>query len=170
MKLAIFTGVIASLAIVQTAVGQVCTTGANVGTLNGLTITNVVKRATVNGGSRVTQTITVKNTGAAAANGLALRSTPLAAELTLGKAGSKPKTTVSSAGGVVTSTAFSLAAGATLKAAITYTSQRCPPATVTRNLPIEVFVPGDATPATCAKTGPTATVRTCFGGGHLFRQ
>ena len=135
-----------------------CTTPANAAILNALTITNIVKRTTVNGGAKVVQTVTVQNTGAAVANGLVLSSTPLDPVLTFLKGNTKPRTTVTAAGAAVTSTAFNLAAGATLKATITYKSQRCPAATAAHAVPIQVSVPADPTAVACFLAGPVATV------------
>ena len=132
MKISAAFAAVAAVALAPLAAAQTCTSATNQGYLENLTATSTIKRTTVNGGSRVVQTITVKNTGMTTAMGLNLLTTPFA-DLPLIKgrvAGvhSSPKPTVSynSGTGFATSTAFDLPAGKQLKATFAYKAAKCP--------------------------------------------
>ena len=132
MKISAAFAAVAAVALAPLAAAQTCDETYNLDYLDNLTLTSTIKRTTVNGNARVVQTITVKNTGTATAEGLNLFTTP-GSDLPLIKgrvAGvhSSPKPTVSydSAAGTAASTAFDLPAGKQLKATFAYKAAKCP--------------------------------------------
>jgi hypothetical protein len=159
MKISSVLAAVAAVALAPLAVAQTpanCANQANTAILNGLTITSTIKRTTVTGGNRIVQTIIVRNNGAAAAAGLVLGTAfdPAAATLLKGSAriakGSKLTLTPRAApnNGVLTTgaTAFSIPAGKTLKATVSWKTINCPPAAPQNTFswgPVGVGIPAD---------------------------
>lgn len=143
----------------------VCGTATNAPILGNLTATSTIKKTSVRGGHRIVQSVTIKNNGATSATGLQFRSNFDSDETFLkGNArifgSSKP--TVTASGTVVSSSVFSIPAGKTLKATITYRAIRCPTLTQPRTLGnLVVTIPADSlTATTCqiTKSGTSVTI------------
>ena len=173
MKSASVLAAFAALLLAPLATAQTCNTPANRDLLFNLAITSSVKRTTVTGGNRIVQTISVRNNNARIAAGLAVSSAytgadnqyvkgaakvPGTGRITMNRVGA---TNVISTG----ATTFSIPAGKTLKATLTWTAVRCPPAAANTFPwgPARVSIPAD-TNAGCfvaSIPAPTATVRRC---------
>jgi hypothetical protein len=171
MKISAAFAAVATVALAPLAAAQMmreverfCTSSANEAFLGNLTATSTIKRTTVNGNSRVVQTIKVKNNGMTAAAGLNLLTTPFA-DLPLIKgrvAGvhSSPKPIVSynSGTGVATSTVFTLPAGKQLKATFAYKAKACPALANPHVINTWVQIAADTNPY-CYKALPPMSVR-----------
>ncbi len=169
MKISSLIAAMAAVALAPLAAAQTpadCATPANKVLLDNMVITSSIKRTTVKGGSRIVQTISVRNNNPGAAAGLAVGTgfTPAAVSLIKGRArapgGSKLELTrgTGAATNIVSTlpATLSIPAGKTLKATIAFRAINCPPTGTGNNVfgwgPAAVAIPGDAAGIDCTLT------------------
>lgn len=115
-------------------------TGTNGAVIGNLTVTSSIKRTTVNGGSRIVQTVNIKNGGTSSAGNLKLSSTYAGTNNAYLKGSAKvsgaSRVALTKETGLVASsgtTAITVPAGKTLKATLTWKADRCPSTTANAN-------------------------------------
>lgn len=132
MKITAALAAIAAVAFAPLAAAQIsCINPANTALMQQLTVTSTIKRTTVTGGAKLAHVITIKNGGGNAVPSLQFN-TDIDADLTFQKARLNAvhkgvaKPTVTLVAGDPTASAFTLPAGKTLKATLTYKTKTCP--------------------------------------------